>query len=448
MKPITLEMTAFGSYAEKAVIRFGDFRQGLFLISGETGAGKTMIFDAIAFALYGKASGNEREAMKMHCDRVPPSVDTEVKLVFRQGGQEYTVARTLHFSRKRGTDEYGDAKQDAVLTEPDGITVKGQEKVNERCTELLGMDVEQFRKIVMLAQGEFREFLKAGSDKKNEILGRLFDNTAFTRYQELLGGARKLLADRRQENQDRLAELLREGFPEEERAKYHPEHPDFLGELGRLVEADEAKRNEQEARRGKAGKALQALSTELGAAEGVNRDLDDLAAKRAALAEMDARKAEMDFAESNVRNVATVQHTVMPKIRARKDAEEALEKNGREIRALEEEIREGGEKLAAAKKETENDKDDHDEPSYVFVYLRKSKSINQESVFRQSEGINQATADGHILKLKHGRQHFQPVSHAVGDKHQPQDHDDQKGEPPANNLEKLIDMFSENSFNY
>ena len=357
MKPITLEMTAFGSYAEKAVIRFGDFKQGLFLISGETGAGKTMIFDAIAFALYGKASGNEREALKMHCDRVPPSVDTEVKLVFRQGGQEYTVARTLHFSRKRGTDEFGDAKQDAVLTEPDGITVKGQEKVNERCTELLGMDVEQFRKIVMLAQGEFREFLKAGSDKKNEILGRLFDNTAFTRYQELLGGARKLLADRRQENQDRLAELLREGFPEEERAKYHPERPEFLAELGRLVEADEARRNGQEARREKAGKALQALSTELGAAEGVNRDLDDLAAKRAALAEMDARKAEMDLAESNVRNVSTVQHIVMPKIRARKDAEEALEKNGREIRALEEEIREDGEKLAAAKKETENDKE-------------------------------------------------------------------------------------------
>ena len=68
MKPITLEMMAFGSYAEKAVIHFDDFSQGLFLISGETGAGKTMIFDAIAFALYGKTSGGERDPLRMHCD--------------------------------------------------------------------------------------------------------------------------------------------------------------------------------------------------------------------------------------------------------------------------------------------------------------------------------------------------------------------------------------------
>ena len=166
MKPITLEMTAFGSYAEHTVIPFENFQRGLFLISGETGAGKTMIFDAIAFALYGKTSGGERDPMRMHCDRVSPGIDTLVKLVFLQNDRKYTVERTIHFTKKRGTtDEYGDGKQDAVLTEPDGITVKGQEKVNTRCAELLGMDVEQFRKIVMLAQGEFREFLKAGSEK-------------------------------------------------------------------------------------------------------------------------------------------------------------------------------------------------------------------------------------------------------------------------------------------
>ena len=153
MRPVTLEMTAFGSYAEKAVIRFGDFRRGLFLISGETGAGKTMIFDAIAFALYGKTSGSERDPLRMHSDLVSPAADTAVKLTFLQNGREYTVERTLHLSKKRGTEEYNDAKQDAVLTEPDGVTVKGQEKVSERCRELLGMDAEQFRKIVMLAQG-------------------------------------------------------------------------------------------------------------------------------------------------------------------------------------------------------------------------------------------------------------------------------------------------------
>ena len=201
MRPITLEITAFGSYADHTEIHFDDFKQGLFLVSGETGAGKTMIFDAITFALYGRTSGGEREPLRMHSDLVSPGKDTVVKLVFMQNDREYTVERKIHFSKRRGSeDDYSDAKQDAVLTEPDRITVKGQEKVSDRCTELLGMDVEQFRKIVMLAQGEFREFLRANSDKKNEILGRLFDNSAFQRYQDLFIGARDLLNRQREEN--------------------------------------------------------------------------------------------------------------------------------------------------------------------------------------------------------------------------------------------------------
>ena len=103
MRPMTLEMTAFGSYAEKTVIRFSDFRRGLFLISGETGAGKTMIFDAIAFALYGKTSGGERDALRMHCDRVSPSVDTVVKLAFLQEGRNCPIFLFLSGPGSTGT---------------------------------------------------------------------------------------------------------------------------------------------------------------------------------------------------------------------------------------------------------------------------------------------------------------------------------------------------------
>ena len=243
MKPVRLEMKAFGSYVENTVVPFSDFSHGLFLISGKTGTGKTLIFDAITFALYGEASGSERKTARMHSDRVSPSVDTVVKLVFEQNKQEYTVERTLHFSKKKGTEnEYGDAKQDAVLTEPDG-TVRGSAKVTARCTELLGMNVEQFRKIVMLAQGEFREFLNADSDKKNEILGRLFDNSAFKRYQELLYGARNLLEKQRGENIRELSKLIDDGFPAdqtaaEERILYNPENPDCLKNLENLVTED------------------------------------------------------------------------------------------------------------------------------------------------------------------------------------------------------------------
>ena len=336
MKPITLEMTAFGSYAEKAVIRFDQFSHGLFLISGETGAGKTMIFDAIAFALFGRTSGGERDALRMHCDRVSPAVDTAVKLVFMQNGREYTVERTLHFSKKRGSDgEYGDAKQEAVLTEPDRITVKGQEKVNDRCAELLGMDVEQFRKIVMLAQGEFREFLKANSDKKNEILGRLFDNSAFTRYQGLLNGAKTILYEQRRDSQDKLKSLIDDSFPEEERIRYHPENPDFLERLEQLTAEDGERLAGLEKNKAGVQEALLKLNNEHGAAEGVNHDLKELEAKRALLKELISREADIRELEKTAAAAAAVLHAVRPKLDARTKAAEALEKARKEIRDLE-----------------------------------------------------------------------------------------------------------------
>ena len=356
MRPITLEMKAFGSYAEKSVIRFDEFSRGLFLISGETGAGKTMIFDAIAFALFGKTSGGEREAARMHCDLVSPGEDTEVRLVFLQNGQEYTVWRTLHFSKKHGTENgWGDAKQDAVLTEPDGATVKGQEKVNARCGELLGMDVDQFRKIVMLAQGEFREFLRSGSDRKNEILGKLFDNTAFTRYQTLMNGARGLLYDRRRESQEKLKALVDDAFPEEERIVYHPESPDFLEKLEGLAAADEALAAAAEKRKGTIQDELQKLSTELGAAAGVNADLQELGMKREALGQLLSREAGMKELEKTLSAAGTVLHTVRPKTEARDRASEALTKAVLEVVALEKRLEECRKTLQAARQVTEAD---------------------------------------------------------------------------------------------
>ena len=358
MKPVKLEMTAFGSYADKTEISFDSFRQGLFLISGETGAGKTMIFDDIAFALYGRTSGSERDALRMHCDLVSPSVDTVVKLVFLQNGREYKVERTLHFSRKRGSEEaYGDAKQDAVLTEPDGVTVKGQEKVNDRCTELLGMNVEQFRKIVMLAQGEFREFLRANSDRKNEILGRLFDNSAFKRYQELLSGARGMLYDRRRDSQEKLKALIDDGFPEEERNRYHPESPDFLEKLEQLVSEDGERLAELGEKKSGIQKELEKLSIERGAAEGVNNDLNELEAKRKLLADLTAREAEMKALEKTAAAVGTVLHTVRPKTEARKRAADSLEKAGKDILDLERELEERGRALEEARKAAAGDAD-------------------------------------------------------------------------------------------
>ena len=402
MKPMRLEMTAFGSYAEKTEIRFDAFGQGLFLIAGETGAGKTMIFDAIAFALYGKTSGGERDPLRMHCDRVSPGVDTAVELVFLQEGREYKVRRTLHFSRKRGTEgEYGDAKQDAALFEPDGVTVTGQEKVSDRCAELLGMDVEQFRKIVMLAQGEFREFLRANSDRKNEILGRLFDNTAFTRYRDLLCGARSLLAERRRDHEEKLKTLVEEGFPEGERADYHPEGKDFLEKLERLVGEDRERLAALEGKRAAIRNELQKLNNAYGAAEGVNRDLDELEAQRARLAELAAGEADMKARQAAAERVGTVLHTAGPKIRAREQAGDALDKARQEIRDLEKALAERERAWAEARDAAEADEEPKkrvetlgNEIHSLKEQLPGYRSLNEKTAEREQAAKAEADARG------------------------------------------------------
>ena len=404
MKPVRLEMTAFGSYAEKTVVSFRDFRQGLFLISGETGAGKTMIFDAISFALYGKASGNDRDPLRMHCDRVSPAVDTEVRLVFSQNGREYTAERTLHFSRKRGADGgYHDAKQNAVLREPDGTVTEGQEKVNARCTELLGMNVDQFRKIVMLAQGEFREFLKADSDKKNEILGRLFDNTVFTRYQDLLGGARNLLADRRRENQTRLKTLIEEAFPadrtpEEERLLYHPENPECLRNLEKLTGEDGLRVTELERRKAGIRQELETLTTRRGAAEGVNRDLDELAALKNHLADLEALEPGMKVREARTETAAKALREIRPKQEARNGAEAALERARQTAAELERTLEACEVKMEAAKQASAQDgesakqaeeigKKIHSLQEQIPVYLALSERMTEWQAAKKAEEI-------------------------------------------------------------
>ena len=99
MRPIRLEMTAFGSYAGHSVIPFDRLEPGLFLITGDTGAGKTTIFDGIVFALYGRASGRDRTPEMMHSDLADKGVDTVVKLRFSQAGKEYDVVRSIHFPK-------------------------------------------------------------------------------------------------------------------------------------------------------------------------------------------------------------------------------------------------------------------------------------------------------------------------------------------------------------
>lgn len=207
MRPLKLSMTAFGPYAEKTVIDFRELNQGVYLIMGDTGAGKTTIFDAIVFALYGEGSGSGRNSDMFHSDYVDKFTDTEVELVFSCHDKEYKVVRTIHYKKKRGGG-VGSISKNALLYCSEEAPIEKETSVNAKVTEILGLDEKQFRQIVMLAQGEFRKFLESKSDAREQILGKLFDNRIYVDFQNRLKSAAEELKRSREDKEREIGFYL------------------------------------------------------------------------------------------------------------------------------------------------------------------------------------------------------------------------------------------------
>lgn len=349
MKPITLEMTAFGSYAETAVIDFRKFHRGLFLITGDTGAGKTTIFDAIIFALYGTSSGTERKPDMMHCDFVSKSQDTAVELRFEQSGKEYTVRRTLHFSRKRGTeDEYGDAKPDGVLKGPDGLVISGANHVTEKITQILGLNKEQFRQIVMLAQGEFKQFLKADSERKNEILGKLFDNSLYVRYQEMIIQASGKLWKERKDGEERIRTTMEQVFQppadatDLQEEDFLPGSPSLEENLQKLIEQEEILQKHCSKALQESREVLDRLHTEKGEAKGRNDLLEEREAKEQHLRMLQEQETAHHTLKKRMEQVEAVCYKILPEQKLFEEAEKRLQTCEEAICFLEEQLKELG----------------------------------------------------------------------------------------------------------
>ncbi len=157
MKPLTLKMTAFGPYAGTQEIDFTQLNAGgIFLISGPTGAGKSSIFDAVSFALYGAAGSENRDNQGLRSQHAAPDAVCEVEYRFSLHGKTYQVVRSPRQVRqgRQGRDVAIAPK--AKLTMPDGTVLSGVDEVNSALEKLLGLDRLQFKQTVMLAQGEFR----------------------------------------------------------------------------------------------------------------------------------------------------------------------------------------------------------------------------------------------------------------------------------------------------
>lgn len=177
MKPIKLVISAFGPYGGKLPeIKFDDFEEkGLFLISGDTGAGKTTIFDAICFALYGTTSGTYRDTKNLRSEYAKDSSQSYVDFYFSHQGREFHVYRQPSYERQkqRGSGVIIE-KEKAVLYEAGQAPIEGLTQVNHAVKELLHIDEKQFKQIVMIAQGEFWDLLNAKTDQRTEILRTIF----------------------------------------------------------------------------------------------------------------------------------------------------------------------------------------------------------------------------------------------------------------------------------
>ena len=186
MRPRKLTMQAFGSYGKKTEIDFQKAEQNLFLITGDTGAGKTTIFDAIVFALYGEASSglNKKEGVVLQSQYVEMNVEPFVELTFSEGKNEfYTVRRVPRHLKllTRGAGKNTATREvpgSVSLVMPDGTEYPAKES-DKKLGEIVGLTKNQFMQVAMIAQGEFMELLRAKSDDKKVIFRKLFNTELY-----------------------------------------------------------------------------------------------------------------------------------------------------------------------------------------------------------------------------------------------------------------------------
>ena len=246
MRPINLEMTAFGSYAEKTTVPFRSLKHGLYLVTGDTGAGKSTIFDAIIFALYGVASRSEKKPEMLHSDFVSKAVDTIVKLRFEQGGKEYTVQRTIHYRKKqKAKDEYSNPIVKAVLWEPDREAESANAKNSrEEKTEFLRQKKEEISAIEDKIKDTDKIDVEVESLKRrlNDIHDLQENLSEKQRIKDTVGDIRRLEVDLKKEKTTllRLTEEARDASE-----KSQDIYKRFLsGQAGILAEDLQLKLNE------------------------------------------------------------------------------------------------------------------------------------------------------------------------------------------------------------
>lgn len=219
MRPVRLVMSAFGSYAGEEVLDFGKMDRGIFLVTGDTGAGKTTIFDAIVYALYDRTSGGVRDGNMMRSAYANLRTPTFVDFTFSCRGEEYRIVRNPDYEReslrkdKEGNLKKTQEKASVELFLPDGMVFRGNKKdTNGKIQEIIGLDARQFMQVAMIAQGDFLKLLHAKSEERKEIFSKIFDTGIYGDFQEELRRREKksyiFLKEKEQAVKEQMSRIL------------------------------------------------------------------------------------------------------------------------------------------------------------------------------------------------------------------------------------------------
>ena len=364
MKPILLTMQAFGSYGEKTEIDFqkgGDF----FLISGDTGSGKSTIFDAMMFALYGKVStngsGKENELLSQFVDVRNDKPIVSLVFTAHQHGQEetYKITRTPRHIRpaKRTGAKQQEEGETAELLMPDGSQYPGKlSDTNRKIEELVGLTADQFRKVVMIAQGEFMDFLRAGSKEKTELLRDLLKTDYYYQLSErlkTLAKEKNTAAKTQRANMSFFAgRAVTEGLPEEDalaldRAKgtvikaaekLQPEQVDTLAEvLSGVCARLQLQQGELAQQQTAAQKDRDECMKRIEAAQPLMQRFKELEDAKKALQECAAQADEIEKKRGLIGKIRDA-WAIEPKYQRMKDAQKALTDAQRELAAKQQEL--------------------------------------------------------------------------------------------------------------
>ena len=312
MKPIQLVLSAFGPYVKRTVIDFSALgEEGLFLIAGDTGAGKTTIFDAISFALYGEASGGKekRKSKSFHSDYVSDQTETYVELTFRHRGETWWIRRNLEYQRpskkkKDGMETTTRQAADAQMRNEDtGEEILRMDDVNRRVRELLGLTQDQFTQTVMIAQGDFLKILTASSDERKKLFRDLFHTNLYVDLQSRLQEKNRACADEQKALEQVILSAEGKIDPEAEFAEREIllsycgqiQHTDALcALLARLIAPEKAAQEQAKKEKKEAADQIGALIAAVTEGERVNRDFADWESKKARLAALTAGQGEID----------------------------------------------------------------------------------------------------------------------------------------------------------